>query len=53
MDRVEKVESKLSKIEQLFALIEENGRLIETVSEAVRVQDIQLAKLQNDKSSKN
>ena len=53
MDRVEQAEPKLTKLEQLFALIEENGRLIDTVSEAVRVQDLQLAALQNDKSSKN
>ena len=53
MDKSEQVETKLSKVEQLFTLIEENGRLIDTISEAVRVQDIQLAALQNDKSSKN
>ena len=53
MDKSEQGETKLSKVEQLFTLIEENGRLIDTISEAVRVQDIQLAALQNDKSSKN
>ena len=52
MDKSEQVETK-SKVEQLFTLIEENGRLIDTISEAVRVQDIQLAALQNDKSSEN